>query len=359
VTVRTGAFVARRNGKVFVTGNSGFPKSLDVSKAIDKAAGAEREIVGRASGRAASPRNDMRGGQYGSAPSDLIDTSAVTAPATDAARQWSGWGTALKPASEPICEARKPLAGTVAATVLEYGTGSLNIHACRVGDDGGCRRSAADKLAHGPANEIPGSGLDLGNAAPRIDGLGRWPSNVVLSHAETCGASCASGCPVAEMDAQSGVLTSGANPTRRGSDKFRDSYGDFAGQESCAAARGADSGGASRFFPTFRYEAKAPTTERPRDGEVAHPTVKPLDLMRWLVRLVTQPGGVVLDPFAGSGTTGEACQIERMRCVLIEKEPAHVPLIVQRLTKRSDPVRHLADKGEDLGLFALLDEASA
>ncbi|MFC5268436.1 DNA methyltransferase [Kribbella qitaiheensis] len=94
-----------------------------------------------------------------------------------------------------------------------------------------------------------------------------------------------------------------------------------------------DQGGASRFFPTFHYEAKAPTSERPRDGETAHPTVKPLDLMRWLVRLVTPPGGTVLEPFAGSGTTAEACVIEGFQCIAIEREADYLPLIVNRLSK--------------------------
>jgi DNA modification methylase len=94
-----------------------------------------------------------------------------------------------------------------------------------------------------------------------------------------------------------------------------------------------DTGGASRFFPTFRYEAKAPTRERPKAGEVSHPTVKPLDLMRWLVRLVTPPGGVVLEPFAGSGTTVEAAVLEGFRCVAIEREADYLPLIEQRLSK--------------------------
>jgi site-specific DNA-methyltransferase (adenine-specific) len=101
-----------------------------------------------------------------------------------------------------------------------------------------------------------------------------------------------------------------------------------------------DSGGASRFFPVFRYEAKAPTKERPKvDGAAAHPTVKPVDLMRWLVRLVTPPGGLVVDPFAGSGTTGEACRAEGLRCVLIERDASYLPLIVARLTTRPGPAR--------------------
>jgi hypothetical protein len=108
-----------------------------------------------------------------------------------------------------------------------------------------------------------------------------------------------------------------------------------------------DSGGASRFF----YTAKAPTSERIRHDGTAHPTVKPLDLMRWLVRLVTPPGGLVLDPFAGSGTTAEACLLEGFRCVTIEREADYLPLIVQRINRRRDPVAYLETAGEDLGLF--------
>jgi DNA modification methylase len=193
-------------------------------------------------------------------------------PASEAACAWRGWGTALKPAFEPIVVGRKLPAGTVAANVLTHGTGALNIDGCRVGDDGGTAGAGV-----GPQGDIYGDGLN-GSFGRPVPGLGRWPTNVVLDDMQAV-----------ELDRQSGLLTSGANPTRRGSDKFRDAYGEFTGQEQCVAHRGADSGGASRFFPTFRYEAKAPTIERPRDGDVAHPTVKPLDLMRWLVRLVTPP----------------------------------------------------------------------
>ncbi|AGK87348.1 DNA methyltransferase [Mycobacterium phage PattyP] len=188
---------------------SGFPKSLDVSKAIDKAAGAEREV-----------------------------------------RQWQGWGTTLKPAFEPIVVARKPLVGTVAANVLEHGTGALNIDACRIGT-----------------------------------AQGRWPTNVVLD------------------DTQAAEL-----------------------------------GEPQRFFPVFKYQAKAPTKERPsyvnEDGaKVAHSTVKPLTLMRWLARLVCPPGGVILDPFAGSGTTVEACLLEGFDCIAIENEADYIPLIEHRISR--------------------------
>lgn len=206
---------------------------------------------------------------------------------TEQAQRWQGWGTALKPAFEPVVVGRKPLAGTVAANVLAHGTGALSIDACRVGDEG----------------------------------AGRWPTNVVLDESQA-----------AELDEQTGVLTSGKmRPTH--TTAARAVYGQNAEGGFTTMETYGDSGGASRFFPTFRYEAKAPAAERPRAGETAHPTVKPLDLMRWLVRLVTPPGGTVLEPFAGSGTTAEACVIEGFHCIAIEREADYLPLITQRLTK--------------------------
>jgi DNA modification methylase len=295
---------------------SGFPKSLDVSKAIDKAAGAERE-VGRVLPQDAPKGHSFAGETYAD---DGLDRVVIreSFPATPLARQWQGWGTALKPAFEPIVVARKPLAGTVAANVERYGTGALNI-------DGG-RISGEPWAAH--------SATGLGSVKFFTEGdnpvieksphdAGRWPANVILDESQA-----------RDLDRQSGTLTSGANPTRRGSDKFRDAYGDFTGQVECVPARGADTGGASRFF----YTAKADSSERPRVDGVAHPTVKPLDLMRYLVRLVTPPGGVVLEPFAGSGTTLEACIVEGFRCIGIEREADYLPLIVQRITKPIEPV---------------------
>jgi site-specific DNA-methyltransferase (adenine-specific) len=135
------------------------------------------------------------------------------------------------------------------------------------------------------------------------------------------------------LDAQTGVLTSGLFKGHRNGDKFRTAYSEFKGDAAQEVETYGDSGGASRFFPTFRYEAKAPSSERPRANEIAHPTVKPLDLMRWLVRLVTPRGGTVLDMFAGSGTTGEACILEGFLCILIEQEADYLPLIIQRISK--------------------------
>lgn len=252
---------------------------------------------------------------------------------SDEARQWQGWGTALKPAFEPIVVGRKPLAGTVAANVLAHGTGALNIDGCRTQMSDADRETIETMGGFGKVeghveNEVYGK---YGPSESVAHEAGRWPANVLLDESQAD-----------ELDAQSGVLRSGANPTRRGSDKFRDTYGEFGGQEECVPARGADSGGASRFFPTFHYEPKAPTRERPRDGDTAHPTVKPLDLMRWLVRLVCPPGGVVLEPFAGSGTTAEACVVEGFRCIAIEREADYLPLIVNRLSK---PIQVALDFG--------------
>lgn len=262
--------------------------------------------------------------------------------------------------------ARKPLTGTVAQTVLTHGTGALNIDATRVGAGG--QLKWATPRGMGSENSFADDAWTQAQGRPHADAtasaVGRWPSNVVLSHAavwdddaedliDACADGCVDGCPVAELDAQSGVLKSGANPTRRGPDKSRDAYGEFAGQTECTPARGADSGGASRFFPTFRYQAKAPARERPKVDGIAHPTVKPVDLMRWLVRLVCpSPGGTVLEPFAGSGTTVEACLLEGAHCVAVERDETYLPLIahrVDRATEATAPARSDADPPPAVG----------
>ncbi|MFD4406646.1 DNA-methyltransferase [Nocardia sp. NPDC058499] len=188
----------------------------------------------------------------------------------DAEQQWEGWGTALKPGFQPIVLARKPLAGTVAHNVFMYGTGALNIDGCRI--DG------RERIDYGLANAkrtrvstygVPSSSADFDATK------GRWPANVVLD------------------EAVSAALTT------------------------------------SRYF----YTARAGSSERPQVHGVRHPTVKPIALMRWLVRLVTPPTGLVLDPFAGSGTTAEACALEGKRCIAIEREATYLPLILARLVK--------------------------
>ena len=291
---------------------SGFPKSLDVSKAIDKAAGAERtEHIGPTykvpNARAVNPHFIGIADKRENVPSEI--DYAPTAPATDAAKQWQGWGTALKPAFEPVVVARKPLIGTVAANVQEYGTGALNIDACRIGTGEG-----VVTFDRAPRTD-DGSVYDLGTVTGvRESGQGRWPANVILDESQA-----------AELNKQSGVTSS-----KSGGSSGATAIWNEAGSASLLDRGGHDdTGGASRFF----YTAKASSAERPKDGDVAHPTVKPLDLMRYLVRLVTPPGGTVLEPFAGSGTTAEACIVEGFKCIAIEMTDDYLPLIVQRITK--------------------------
>lgn len=256
----------------------------------------------------------------------------------------AGLGTALKPAWEPIVVARKPLAGTVAANVLEHGTGALNIDACRTAAGQDYRDKCASVVGLDSNRNGDAYGDWRGARADSAHQAGRWPTNVVLSHqplvvdgevvGDACASGCVDGCPVAELDQQSGIGKTNRPGSRGGNRNL--AYG--MGQQDNLPYY-ADEGGASRFFPTFRYEAKAPASERPKlpDG-TAWPTVKPVALMRWLVRLVTPPNGVVLDPFAGTGTTAEAAVTEGFRALLIERDPQAAELIKTRLAKPIAPV---------------------
>lgn len=231
---------------------SGFPKSLDVSKAIDRAAGAEREVLGV--GAAACAYIERGEACIGHGDAERSQSGATvhaprSAPATDAARQWEGWGTALKPAHEPIVLARKPLIGTVAANVQAHGTGALNIDATRVGTD--------DMLSIG-AGMLGYHGADGSNAGSQHV-AGRWPANVIL------GCACDSEphdpeCAVALLDAQSGERVSNGGGTSRGI-----GYGSTAA--AVAAVPIGDTGGASRFF----YTAKASRAEREAGVEATEP----------------------------------------------------------------------------------------
>ena len=254
-----------------------------------------------------------------------------------------GLGTALKPATEFFVVARKPLVGTVAANVLTHGTGALNIGGCRVGDSGGgtscSNRDASGKcLGHNNAGRSTSGETRHGPEGS----AGRWPANVVLDESQA-----------AALDEQSGEASynpPGRFGTQRVDSREQGSTNIGPRGEGDGIFGYGDRGGASRFF----YVAKAPANERPRVNGTAHPTVKPLDLMRWLVRLVTPPGGTVLEPFAGSGTTVEACIIEGFDCIAIEREADYLPLIRQRIDRRRDPVEALRGQAADLGLFDLL-----
>lgn len=285
----------------------------------------------------------------------------ITAPATAAAKQWDGWGTALKPAHEPIIVARKPLEGTVAANVVKYGTGGLNIDGCRVGFAGAeDERESKQKNAHATfgSGEVVGyHGWDSRAAGGNYNPPGRWPPNVLLSHARGC---VQVGTMTVPGDARAGQedKLGGTRPggfgdvgAASGADKPNGAvYGsteaplwacvpgcpiraldDQAGQRKPTSA-------VSRFFPIlpiddpteapFFYSSKTSPTERNDgldEGDLnRHPTVKPTALMAWLCRLVTPPGGIVLDPFTGSGSTGRGAVIGGFGFVGVEIDPESV-----------------------------------
>jgi site-specific DNA-methyltransferase (adenine-specific) len=396
---------------------SGFPKSLDVSKAIDKAAGAEREMrinerwaERYPNGPGGNLSGNGRSAHYGQAKRVADGPLLTSAPATDAARTWAGWGTALKPAHEPIVLARKPLNGTVAANVLEHGVGALNIDATRIGNTGGTTKGDPPK---GKSNGVWNNGL---NGACEIVPIaaGRWPANLTLTHHHECiprrvtadtygedehGVSgfasgytpghntrntttvtvwdCHPECPARILDTQSGHLHGSGNKSDQGSGKGNDynasSYKvSYKGQ---AARDHGDSGGASRFFTqtawdhagdvaSFHYVAKPSKRERNagldhlddqhwrgnygdgiQDGRPhtspdykyesttknTHPTVKPVALLRHLARLTTPRGGVILDPFLGSGTTAVAATLEQCNWIGVELTADYIPIIQGRV----------------------------
>jgi site-specific DNA-methyltransferase (adenine-specific) len=379
----------------------GFPKNMNLSKAIDRAAGAERRVIGsyRIGGNAGVSTKD-KGGTYGvgvgtAPPVDV----PITEPATEEAKKWDGWGTALKPAFEPILLARAPLSEpTLVRNVLRWGTGALNITGTRIFTDwnesdrpdswkasGHTAKPDADKIA-----APPGDGIDC-------HPLGRWPANLLLGHSPLCRPigkrevqrqlkaktsardgngiygdglnaapvvladgvesqdvyDCAPDCPVRMLDEQTGVLPAGVAVRHRsggntfGTDEPKPTMDDLGYR---------DYGTASRFF----YVSKPSTAEREfglenfepakvndgRESEIDNPyqrgeterknthfTVKSIALMRWLVRLVTPPGGVVLDPFAGSGTTIIAARREGFRAIGIDSKPAYVAIARARITR--------------------------
>lgn len=237
---------------------SGFPKSHDVAKSLDKRGGHYR-------GQRGVPipfQSVAKGQEYTRNPKG--------SPVLDEAKQWDGWGTALKPACEPICFGRKPLIGTVAANVLEYSTGAINVDGCSIGDE-----VRVNQPMGAPENSYGGYGATATATAT----AGRWPANLVHD-----------------------------------------------GSEEAIAHFPVDGDGesAARYF----YSAKADASDRIGSK---HPTVKPVDLMQWLCRLVTPPGGTILDPFSGTGTTGEAAYREGFNAVLIEREPEYQADIRRRM----------------------------
>lgn len=290
---------------------SGFPKSHDVSKGIDKAAGLTREVIReRYTAKRIKPgATVVKEGAYGK--QDISFTATDPAPASEASAQWQGWGTALKPAWEPIVLARKPMAGTVAANVLAHGTGALNIGGCRVGgvDASWTKTSPVGRPPKEPnvyAKDAFTAQWANNRGQTTGGDLGRWPANIVHDGSDEVVAAF----PQSDSGSGSGSGSGGI---------WSESTGKPAGP-----TYGDGCGSAARFF----YSAKADANDRIGSK---HPTVKPVDLMQWLCRLVTPPGGTVLDPFAGSGSTGEAAWREGFKAVLIEREEAYQADIARRL----------------------------
>jgi DNA modification methylase len=330
---------------------SGFPKSLDVSKAIDKSAGTLKVIGKGKAGKTALGQSS--GYNHTNNPHEFD----ITEPNSPEAKTWEGWGTALKPAHEPIVVGRKPLMGTVAENVLAWGVGGLNIDGSRIAHQSEADRASATPQGKVTSNRSAGAAPDV-ETAGRVDverpdtSKGRWPANVIFDEV-TAGL----------LDEQSGVSVS--KSAERGL-RVSSQAGGLAGESPNYKAgtdgvRGHnDTGGASRFF----YVAKASKRDRNEgleeleavrsaamngnltDGQRKggdgsdintpvrqnfHPTVKPTALMRYLIKLVTPPGGTVLDPFTGSGSTGKAALLDGFQFVGVELTEEYLPIIEGRL----------------------------
>ena len=276
---------------------SGFPKSLDVSKAIDKGEGFWR---GRA-GAVKSGNDAMSGGNY--------ERTAKGDPVTAAAAAWQGWGTALKPALEPITVARKPLAGTVAENVLQWGCGGLNIDGCRIP---GWKpqvtqgiNSNASSFNVAKERRISGDSME-----------GRWPANLIHD---------GSGDVLAGFPEGNSRFFYCAKASKKDRDEGLDGFRKVRASE----ITGRVEGSAGLVMEGGKANPYAGTTGEPRANN--HPTVKPTDLMRYLARLVTPPGGVVLDPFMGSGSTGKAAMLEGFRFIGIERDEQYMGIARARI----------------------------
>jgi site-specific DNA-methyltransferase (adenine-specific) len=349
---------------------SGFPKSLNIAKNIDKAMGVESEVVGtrlaQGSARKIKGTNSAANKIPNSGSLEFDETVIeITKPTSQEAQQWQGWGTALKPAFEPVIVARKPIEGTVANNVLKWGTGGLNIDGSRiVGDDQDVLDAAVKRMS---GNSVKGQLNFAGNETIKPNSAqGRWPANIILDPY------------TAELlDEQSGQSKSASGTQkyqRAETTAWKERGGSFTpGREWDAQGYG-DSGGASRFF----YVAKASKRDRnegldelepkqtnTRTGDAHalmnpvatqprqnfHPTVKPTSLMEYLIKLVTPPNGTVLDPFTGSGSTGKAAILQGFDFIGIEMTEEYLPIIEGRLkhaeAKVAERIKETADQEQE------------
>lgn len=278
---------------------SGFPKASDISKTIDKRAGAERDVVGDLE-KPASTNTVQTMGRPDNSGSGWNENPKETAPATPEAKRWDGWKTALKPATEYVVVGRKPFDGATVDCVLEHGTGALNINGCRVGSEGGHEHPGTED--NSTTENAYGDGLN-GTSSELVD-KGRYPANVVFDERAA-----------KDLDSQTEDTESTGGVPDDGQTDERHKWG--ANVQASTGGLG-DSGGVSRYF----YTSKATKAERTLDGKISnsHPTVKPTDLMEWLVKLVSKEGQIVVDPFCGSGTTCKAAKNLNREFVGIERQ---------------------------------------
>lgn len=382
---------------------SGFPKSHNISKAIDKMKGAEREIIGKSEYTVPKADNSMGENNYGISGGKLANgttaeriTADITALATEDAKQWDGWGSALKPANEPIVLARKPLEKglSIAENVLKHSTGGLNIDGCRISTD-----EKSYFIVNSENSEFNGNtyGFKDYENMHKIGGghnQGRFPANLILTHHPDCECIenkngqetvedwiCVEDCPVRMLDEQSGMSKSPIETKIKNSKKPQTNnvYGQYSDENRIINGHG-DTGGASRFFYTAKaskedrneglkgFEVKQTTggcggignyledvnsasgkygSEKAPHANI-HPTVKPTELMRYLCRLITPPNGVVLDPFMGSGSTGKAAILEGFKFIGMELDEEYFKIAQARIAKAE---KDYFDSKRQLNLF--------
>ena len=297
---------------------SGFPKSKSASMAIDK----HLKRIGHR-GKAFSHAGDVSHMQSMEGKAGAVGQHEGL---SIEAQRWQGWQTALKPAQEPILMARKPLTGTVAANLLEHGTGAINVDACRIG-----YRSDADKASATPQGRCTshdgssiGAKPNIGQSVERVgfdrpEQKGRWPANIILSHTEDCGEDCGEDCPVAELDRQHADASRFFYTPKAAKREREAGCEDLPGAQQDTTRKAGDPGGDN------------PRNRGAKQRRNHHPTVKPIAIMEYLLKLVVPKGGVVLDPFLGSGTTLVAAARLGMRAVGIEQDAAYVEIAKARI----------------------------
>jgi len=340
---------------------SGFPKSQNVSKAIDKSAGAERQVLSQGKPvkrMIPGADQDKTGSWIKDNGREYVPTE--TAPATEDAQQWEGWGTALKPAQEPIVVARKPLTGTVAANVLTHGTGALNIDGCRVGTEGGSTQpSGMDRYNAKLAEQgyRPGA-YQKGPQKPPESG-GRWPANLILDGSEEVLAA------FPDAKGQQGALTGDEPSGKVGS---ANCYGKMDRRHAAMPRIELDKS-AARFFyhakasradrnaglvdpgPQFKHGTTLRKVESAEKKGNLHSTVKPTALMRYLCRLVTPPAGTVLDPYMGSGSTGRGALLEGFQFIGIELSEEYMAIAESRIAHAQAEMEAKEEESEQLSLL--------